>query len=237
MIKFIHHLFKLNVMKRLFKMHLVILVLLFSSQIITAQEKQVEKISKSEEVVNDFLGMKENIPAQLMKKAEGIVIIPNLVKAGLGIGGQRGKGVAMVKNADGSWSDPVFVSLTSGTIGFQAGVESIDLMMIFIKGSTLTSLGKGEFTLGGDVSVAAGPAGRSSSATTDLKLDAEVYSYSRSRGLFAGLTLDGSRLATDKDLNKGFYKTDYSASSIFTRKPGSTHPDVVSLKKSLMAFH
>ena len=223
-------------MNTLTKVYMVILVLAFTSLSLYAQKKQVEKLQKSEEVVSDFLGMKENIPEQLLKKAEGIVIIPNLVKAGLGIGGQRGKGVAMVKNADGTWSDPVFVSLTSGTIGFQAGVESIDLMMIFVKGTTLTSLSKGEFTLGGDVSIAAGPAGRSSSATTDLKLDAEVYSYSRSRGLFAGLTLDGSRLAYDKGFNKGFYKADYSASSIFNKKPGSTQPDVVSLKKALKAF-
>ena len=85
-----------------------------------AQEKQDEKIQKSIEVINEFSGMKENIPAQLMQRAEGIIIIPGLINAGLGIGGKRGKGIAMVKNADGSWSDPVFVTLTGGRIGFQA---------------------------------------------------------------------------------------------------------------------
>jgi lipid-binding SYLF domain-containing protein len=223
-------------MKSLVKIHLAILVLMFSSLTLFAQEKQDEKIRKSEAVIRDFLGMKENIPALLMKKAEGIVIIPNLIKAGLGIGGQRGRGVAMVKKADGTWSDPVFVTLTGGSIGFQAGVQSIDLVMVFTKGSILTSLAKGEFTLGGDIGVAAGPVGRSSSATTDTQLDAEVYSYSRSKGLFAGLTLNGSKLAPDNDGNKAFYKTNYTAATIFSKKTASKQPEVMSLKRAVRGF-
>lgn len=223
-------------MKSLVKIHLAILVLVFSFLTLPAQEKQDEKIRKSETVIRDFLAMKENIPALLMKKAEGIVIIPNLIKAGLGIGGQRGKGVAMVKKADGTWSNPVFVTLTGGSIGFQAGVQSIDLVMVFTKGSILTSLAKGEFTLGGDIGVAAGPIGRSSSATTDTELDAEVYSYSRSKGLFAGLTLNGSKLAPDNDGNKAFYKANYTAASIFSKKTGSKLPEVISLKRAVRGF-
>jgi SH3 domain-containing YSC84-like protein 1 len=223
-------------MKNFMKINLAILFLLFSSSILSAQEKQDEKVRKSEAVITDFLAMKENIPALMMKKAEGIVIIPNLIKAGLGIGGQRGKGLAMVKKADGTWSDPVFVTLTGGSIGFQAGVQSIDLVMIFTKGSILTSLAKGEFTLGGDIGVAAGPIGRSSSATTDTKLDAEVYSYSRSKGLFAGLTLNGSKLAPDEEGNKAFYQSDYTASSIFSKKTASRQADVVALKRAVNDF-
>lgn len=219
------------------KFSFLVLVFLFGSLTLSAQEKQDEKLQKSAEVLSDFTAMKEKIPEQMMQKAEGIVIIPNLIKAGLGIGGQRGKGIAMVKNADGNWSDPVFVSLTGGSIGFQAGVQSIDLVMVFIKGSILTSLAKGEFTLGGDVGVAAGPVGRSSSATTDTKLEAEVYSYSRSRGLFAGLTLNGSKLATDNDANKAFYKEDHTADAIFSKKTGSANAEVISLKKALKEFN
>jgi len=222
-------------MKTLKRINLVILVFVCSSISLFAQEKQDEKLQKSAAVLRDFAGMKENIPAQLMQKAEGIVVIPNLIKAGLGIGGQRGKGVAMVKNADGSWSDPVFVTLTGGSIGFQAGVQAIDLVMVFTKGNILTSLAKGEFTLGGDIGIAAGPVGRSSSANTDTKLDAEVYSYSRSKGLFAGLTLNGSKLSTDEDANKAFYVTDYTASTIFSKK-ASSDSDVVSLKNAVKAF-
>jgi len=108
-------------MKMLRIINVILLVFVCSSLALYAQEKQDEKIQESAAVLRDFAAMKENIPAQLMQKAEGIVIIPNLIKAGLGIGGQRGKGIAMVKKANGSWSDPVFVTLTGGSIGFQVG--------------------------------------------------------------------------------------------------------------------
>lgn len=223
-------------MKTLDKINFMILGIIFSSISLFAQEKQDEKLQKSTVVLRDFAAMKEDIPRQLMQKAEGIVVIPNLIKAGLGIGGQRGKGVAMIKKADGSWSDPVFITLTGGSIGFQAGVQAIDLVMVFTKGSILSTLAKGEFTLGGAVGVAAGPIGRSSSATTDTKFEAEVYSYSRSKGLFAGLTLNGSKLATDADANKAFYESDISASAIFDKEKGSDHAEVVSLKKAIKAL-
>lgn len=211
--------------------------LMLSVPSVFAQEKEDEKLQKSAAVLRDFADMKESIPVQLMQKAEGIVVIPNLIKAGLGIGGQRGKGVAMLKRADGSWSDPVFVTLTGGSIGFQAGVQAIDLVMVFTKGSTLNNLADGEFTLGGAIGVAAGPVGRSSSATTDTKLDAEIYSYSRTKGLFAGLTLNGSRLSADDDANKAFYKADHAPASLFSRGSNSDHKAVISLKNALKAFY
>ncbi|MGV3509467.1 MAG: lipid-binding SYLF domain-containing protein [Sphingobacteriaceae bacterium] len=203
---------------------------------VMAQDKQDEKLQKATEVLKDFAGMEESIPTQLMQKAEGIIVIPNLIKAGLGIGGQRGKGVAMLKKANGSWSDPVFVTLTGGSIGFQAGVQAIDLVMVVTKGSVLTELGNGEFTLGGSIGVAAGPVGRSSSATTDLDLDAEVYSYSRSKGLFAGLTLNGSKLSPDEDANKSFYGAGNTTKSIFNKKTASGDANVAALKVAVNAF-
>ena len=223
-------------MKKLFKFNLALLFLTFTALPLMAQEKQDEKLQKSAQVLKEFAGMKETIPAQLMAKAEGIVVIPGLIKAGFGVGGQRGRGVAMVKNADGGWSDPVFVTLTGGSVGFQAGVQSIDLIMVFTKGSVLTSLAKGEFTLGGDVSVAAGPDGRSSSASTDTKFDAAVYSYSRSKGLFAGLTINGSKLAADKDANAAFYESDATPSSIFSKDTSSDNAGVIALKDAVKEF-
>ena len=142
----------------------------------------------------------------------------------------------MVKNADGDWSDPVFVTLTGGSVGFQAGVQSIDLVLVFTKGSVLTSLAKGEFTLGGSASVAAGPVGRSSSASTDTKFDAAVYSYSRSKGLFAGLTINGSKLAPDKVANAAFYDADATPSSIFNREDSSDNAGVSALKSAVEEF-
>jgi lipid-binding SYLF domain-containing protein len=216
--------------------NLLVVFILCGSVSANAQAKQDEKVRKSAAVLRAFAGMKENIPAQLMQKAEGIVVIPNLIKAGLGIGGQRGKGVAMLKRADGTWSDPVFVTLTGGSIGFQAGVQAIDLVMVFTKGTTLTKIADGEFTLGGDISVAAGPVGRSSSATTDTNFDAEIYSYSRSKGLFAGLTINGSKLSSDSDANGAFYKSGSSTSAIFNTS-STKNTGVASLKSAVNAFY
>ncbi len=224
-------------MKTLKKVNLVLLYLIFSSTAIFAQGKHDEKLQKSAAVLRQFAAMKEKIPAQLMKKAEGIVVIPNLLKAGLGIGGQRGKGVAMMKKADGTWSNPVFVKLTGGSIGFQAGVQAIDLVMVFTKGTILSGLNNGEFTLGGDAGVAAGPVGRSSSATTDKEFNAEVYSYSRSKGLFAGITLNGSKLSPDKDLNNALYRSGITPSTIFSNSKNSTNTNVLALKRAVRAFY
>jgi len=223
-------------MKNFKKLGLCIILLSVGSSISFAQDKLDEKIQKSIIVLKEFANMEESIPAQLMEKAEGIVIIPTLIKAGLGIGGQRGKGVAMMKNANGTWSDPVFVTLTGGSFGFQAGVQAIDLVMIFTKGSVLKSLSKGEFTLGGDIGVAAGPLGRSSSATTDTKFESEVYSYSRSKGLFAGLALNGSKLSPDETANSSYYSAESTPSGIFENENPSSKPDIVSLKKALNIF-
>ena len=209
-----------------------ILIINLSSAISIAQEKQKEKVVKSITVIKNFSNMQENIPAELMQRAEGIVIIPNLINAGLGIGGKRGKGVAMVKNSNGTWSNPTFITLTGGSIGFQAGVQSIDLVMVFLDRNTLETIGTGDFTLGGDISVAAGPVGRSSSANTNYKLEAEVYSYSRSRGLFAGVSLNGAALEVDSVSNNAFYKTDLSVAEIFTDSK-SSDSNVASLKSAV----
>jgi SH3 domain-containing YSC84-like protein 1 len=197
-----------------------------------AQEKQKEKVVKSTAVIKTFSTMEENIPDELMRRAEGIVIVPNLINAGLGIGGKRGKGVAMVKNENGTWSNPIFITITGGSIGFQAGVQSVDLVMVFLDRNTLENIGSGDFTLGGDISVAAGPVGRSSSANTNYKLEAEVYSYSRSRGLFAGISLNGASLAVDTVFNKAFYKSDDSVQDIFSATK-SPDPSVTTLKAAV----
>lgn len=215
-----------------------VILLLMTRPALFAQEKQDEKIQRAAAVVNEFGSLEENIPELLMQKAEGIVIIPNLINAGLaGVGGQRGRGVAMIKHADGSWSDPVFVSLTGGSVGFQFGLQAIDLVLVFTKGSILTSLEKGEFNLGGSASVAAGPLGRSSSASTDTKFNAEVYSYSRSKGLFAGITINGSKLAVDYTLNRAYYKNDLPAAEIFSREASAADQDILSLHNAVKSLY
>lgn len=224
-------------MKTSIKNLFALLLFISMSGAALAQDKQEEKLQQAASVLNAFATLEENIPTDLMRQAQGIVVVPNLIKAGLGIGGQRGKGIAMIRNADGSWSDPVFITLTGGSFGFQAGVQAIDLVMVFTQGSILTSLAKGEFTLGGDISVAAGPVGRSSSASTDTKLESQVYSYSRSKGLFAGLALNGSKLAADEVANRAFYTSNYSATAIFEKADDIEHDDVAALKEAVAAFY
>src|SRR6185437_5159322 len=163
--------------------------------------KQEEKIIASTKVLKDFGEMKDEIPQELLKITEGIIVVPNLINAGFVLAGKRGKGIAMVKLEDGSWSNPVFVTITGGSVGFQIGVQAVDLVLIFKHRETLQNIGKGSFTLGGDISVTAGPLGRSSTASTDTKFEAEVYSYSRSKGLFAGISLGGSEIAVDAKSN------------------------------------
>ncbi len=188
----------------------------------TIQEKEETKIDDSKIVLSEFGKMKESIPHQLVENIHGIIIIPKMINAGLVVGGKRGKGIAMVKDANGKWSDPVFVTLTGGSFGLQVGVQSVDLVLVFRHSETLRNIGKGSFTLGGDISVAAGPVGRSSTASTDYKLQAEVYSYSRSRGLFAGLTLNGAALSVDSKSNTAFYGGSYSAKDLFSETRSSS---------------
>lgn len=197
--------------------------------------KETERVHSASNVLRDFGKMKESIPHDLIEQYQGIVIIPKLINAGFGIGGKRGKGVAMVKLGDGKWSDPVFVTLTGGSIGAQIGVQSVDLVLVFRHKGVLTKVKNGDFTIGGDISAAAGPVGRSASANTDYKLEAEVYSYSRSRGLFAGISINGSNLAIDKAANARFYGSAISSRDIFeTAKSNSAAVRV--LKASLAAL-
>lgn len=201
----------------------------------TNVSKETERVNKATEVLKSFSKMKESIPHDLIEQYEGVVIIPSLLNAGFGIGAKRGKGLALVKLPDGKWSDPVFVTMTGGSIGLQIGVQSTDLVLVFRHKGVLAKVKNGDFTIGGDISAAAGPVGRSSQATTDYKLEAEVYSYSRSRGLFAGITIHGSNLAIDKDANHAFYNNKMTSAEIFETGKSSDEA-VTGLKAALGAL-
>ncbi len=202
---------------------------------VKSQEKETDKIKAANKVLVEFSKMKEKIPQKLFNVTEGIIIVPKLLNAGFVIAGKRGKGIAMVKNADGTWSDPVFVTITGGSIGFQVGVQSIDLVLIFKNRETLQKIGAGSFTLGGDASVTAGPVGRNSSASTDYKLEAEVYSYSKSKGLFAGISISGSALDIDEKANNNFYEEDIEAKTIFESNSNSS-AQTVAIKQTLSSL-
>ena len=202
-----------------------------------AQDKQEDKIVAATEVLQDFSKMKESIPAELLKVTQGIIIVPKLINAGFVIAGKRGKGIAMAKLEDGTWSNPVFVTLTGGSVGFQAGVQSVDLVLIFKSRETLQNIGKGSFTLGGDISATAGPVGRNSTASTDIKLEAEVYSYSRSKGLFAGISIAGSSIAVDAKANESFYGNEEDSKTLFSNSTMNDSPSVEKMKSTLKEMY
>ena len=147
-----------------------------------------------------------SIPAALLADAQGIAIIPGVLKAGFVIGGKAGHGVVFSRTADGTWGGPAFVTIGGASLGLQAGVQSTDVVLVFKTRRSLERVvqGKGKLTLGADVAIAAGPIGREAAAGTDVRLRAEIFSYSRSRGLFAGVSFDGAAIVYDYDANQAF---------------------------------
>lgn len=145
-----------------------------------------------------------SIPASILNRAEGIAIFPGTVKGGFIFGGMRGRGVLSARTPDG-WSPPTFMTLTGGSFGLQIGGQAVDVVLVIMQRRGLENFVRNQFKLGADAGVAAGPVGREAQAATDLQLRAEILSYSRSRGLFAGLTINGSTVRADRDANERFY--------------------------------
>ena len=186
-------------------------------------------------VLNESLAIPESaIPDKLLDEARGIVVVPDTIKAGLVFGGRRGLGLMSVKNPDGSWSQPAFVKLVGGSVGFQAGVQSADVVLVFRSDRGLADIVNGKFTLGADASVAAGPVGRSAAAATDGQLKAEIWSWSRARGLFAGIALDSAVLRIDDEANQAVYGSGATPRMIFEgRAPQAASAPVVALRDAL----
>jgi lipid-binding SYLF domain-containing protein len=164
------------------------------------------------------------IPDRLLQRAYAIAVIPNVVKVGAVVGGRRGSGAMVVRDDNGRFSDPIMISVTGGSVGWQLGVQSTDLVLVFTTKRGVEGIADGKLTLGGDASVAAGPVGRSASAATDQDFKAEVYSYSRNKGLFAGVSIDGSVISIDSRSNARLYGQTASASDIMSRRV-STNAD------------
>jgi lipid-binding SYLF domain-containing protein len=165
-----------------------------------------ETIRASHEVLHQFLDLQiREIPDSLLAEAHGVAIIPDVIKLGFVVGGQRGHGVVIIRERDGSWRAPIFVTITGGSVGWQIGAQSTDFVLVFKSQKSVDGLLRGKFTLGADAAVAAGPVGRRAGAATDMELKAEIYTYSRSRGLFAGVSLEGSALQVDDAANAAYY--------------------------------
>ena len=199
-----------------------------------AGEVENERAADASRVLGEILRIPEDrIPDKLLAEAEAIAVIPNVIKAGFGIGGRRGRGLIAIRGRDGTWSNPSFITLTGGSFGFQAGVQSADVILVFRTRRGVDSIVGGKFTLGADASVAAGPVGRSAQASTDERLKAEILSYSRARGLFAGVALDGTRLAIDNKSNQRVYGEGNTARAIFENRAGSGSDATVAFRDKL----
>ena len=176
-----------------------------SSAFAAAQHERIIQLSveliKKMETQDDVDTM-----AQTVKSGKAVAIFPRLIQAGLGIGGMHGEGVILVKNSKGGWNGPSYTSLVGGSFGFQIGVQEVGLVLVITNESGLQAFtgGKG-FKLGADVSIAAGPVGRDAGAATDSRVDASIYSYSMSKGLFAGVALSGSTINVNGDANKAYW--------------------------------
>ena len=158
------------------------------------------------QVLNDIRDSRDQgIPDRLLERAYGIAVIPDFTKIAFFLGGARGHGVLVVRDSSGHFSSPIFVTLTGGSFGFQWGVQKTDLVLVFTSQKGIEGITGGKLTLGGDISVAAGPVGRYSSAATDQAFNAGVYSYSHTRGIFAGVALSGAALTIDDDANADLY--------------------------------
>lgn len=196
------------------------LVLCFSSTALAGfpregRKDEVERLRRATAVFREIMRTPDKaIPGDLLDKAECISIVPGLKKGGLGIGGRYGKGVVMCRKSDRKWSAPSFLTIEGGSIGLQIGFQQIDLVMLVMNRDGMEKLVGDKFTIGADASAAAGPVGRQASAETNIRLDAQILTYSRAKGLFAGVTINGAVVKQDKDDNRDFYGREINAREI-----------------------
>ena len=195
------------------------LCVVLGSAALDAANKEQDRLEHCGVVMQEILDVPDNIPRELLEKAECVVVIPSMTKLALGIGGSYGRG-AMVcrtgKTFDGPWGAPAMYAIEGGSFGLQLGGESTDVVLLIMNNRGVDALLNSKVTLGGNLSVAAGPKGRSIDASTDASLRAEILSYSRSRGLFAGVSLEGTSLRPDDDATEQVYGKRMGARNIVT---------------------
>ncbi len=197
---------------------LTMFALLAASPMALHAQKAVDRLAAAADVLTDMMRASDKgIPQDLMNKASCVVIVPNLKKAGFIVGAKYGRGFAMCRRASGTgWTAPASMRVEGGSFGLQIGGTEQDIILLVMSDSGMKHLLEDKFTLGGNASAAAGPVGRDASAETDAELHAEMLSYSRSRGLFGGLTLEGATLRPDVDANKELYGRDIDNKEILT---------------------
>jgi lipid-binding SYLF domain-containing protein len=170
-----------------------------------AQRGDDARFVEAAKVLELFTTDEQNgIPAEILQRARGIAVIPNVIRGGFIFGGRRGRGVIAIRSPNGDWSNPAFITLTGGSVGAQFGAESADVVLVFANDRSVRNIASGKFTLGGDATAVAGPLGRRTQAAVTGR--AEVYVYMHSKGLFAGAAFEGTRLDVDQDASAAFYR-------------------------------
>ena len=183
------------------------LALAFTTTHVQAQAREQGRLLTATEVLEEIRSSRDSsIPDRLLDRAYGIVVVPSVTKLAFIAGGRWGKGALVVRDKNGNFTSPIFVNLAGASVGWQWGGTSTDIVLVFTSRAGIEGITGGKLTLGADAAVAAGPVGRSASAATDQNFAAEVYSYSRSRGLFAGVALDGTSISVDRKANAAYYK-------------------------------
>ena len=198
-------------------LRLALTISLCSSAILFAADTSHERLSDATQVLNEIMATPDKgIPQDLLDKAHCIVIVPGMKQVALGIGGKFGRGYAACRQDRANWVGPAAIRVEGGSAGFQIGASSTDIVMLVMNDSGMRRLLEGEFTLGSEATVAAGPVGRQTSASTDIQMSAEILSWSRSKGLFAGVALHGATLRPDDDVNQELYGTKLTIKEILT---------------------
>ena len=198
----------------------------------TGGQAEIQTVNSARQTLDEFGGLAmESIPPAMFSRAEGVAIFPDMIKGGFIIGVNYGKGVLLVRRPDRSWSPPVMVTMGGGSLGFQAGVQSADIVLVFATPRSLNGILNGQkVTLGADASVALGPIGRQANAGTDARLGAEIYSYARSRGLFLGVSINGADLSVDNNANSLLYgRFGVTPADVFAARGLAFHPEVKAL--------
>ncbi len=198
----------------------VVIAACVGGRVSLAQTEEGDRATEAARVLKEIQEAKDTtIPKSILEKANAIAVFPSTIKGAFLVGAQRGKGVISGR-MDGTWSAPAFVTITGGSIGLQIGGQATDIVLVVMNQRGLENLSSNSFKIGGDVSVAAGPVGREATAATDYKFEAEILSYSRSRGVFAGLSLNGSTIRADRDANRRAYGTSYTTRQIVIERKG-----------------
>jgi len=187
---------------------LILTIGLFGGPTAYAQSAEEATVLSATQVLSQMMASPMNgVPQAMFENAHGVAIIPNVLRGGFIVGARHGRGLLFVREPDGTWRAPVFITLSGGNIGWQVGVQSSDILLVFRTPRSIEGLLSGKLTLGADASVAAGPLGRQGAVATDGRLQAEIFSYARSRGLFAGLAIDGSVIQVDSLATNAFYQS------------------------------